>query len=71
MTWLTLIELPGASINTEVHVVSLTIGVGVAASYELLSTQNRTFNGAKRKLDSLEFARSLRFAYLNQQLLTD
>jgi hypothetical protein len=43
LTWVTLIELSGASINTEVHVVSLTIGIGIATVYELMSTPSKTF----------------------------
>lgn len=35
LTWITLVDLSGASINTEVHVVSLTIGIGLATVYEL------------------------------------
>ena len=43
LTWVTLIELSGASINTEVHVVSLTIGIGLAIVYELMSAPSKTF----------------------------
>ena len=34
-SWFTLIELSGASINTEVHVMALTFGVGLGVVYEL------------------------------------
>jgi hypothetical protein len=43
MIWVTLVELSGASINTEVHVVSLTIGIGTAIVYEFMSASNRMF----------------------------
>jgi hypothetical protein len=39
LTWITLIELSGASINTEVHVVSSTMGIGLAATYGFLSAR--------------------------------
>jgi hypothetical protein len=45
-TWVTLIDLSGASINTEVHVVSLAIAIGLAAGYELTSAlKSRRFSG--------------------------
>ena len=37
LTWATLIELSGELVNTEVHVVSLTLGIGLATVYELVS----------------------------------
>jgi len=37
LTWVTLIELSSASVNTEVHVASLTIGIGLATVYEFIS----------------------------------
>jgi hypothetical protein len=43
LTWVTLIELSGASINMEVHVVSLSIGIGIATLYELMSAPSKTF----------------------------
>ena len=33
----TLVETSGPSLNTEVHIVSLTVGIGLALFYELVS----------------------------------
>jgi hypothetical protein len=58
MTWVTLIELSGASINTEVHVVSLTIGIGMATVYEFMSASKKRSNSSGMRFAPLQSTRS-------------